>query len=226
MGKLRFGYVPITERTRGAVMAVGIRIKLAGVDAEQFELEAAINPRGADHPDGLIFHASGPIDGGWGAWTSGSRARSSTPLRRGALAPGFKPPGFKPSRRFMNSLFTSTCRGRAADRKPEQPSACEHERSDRRRALASRPGGLAQTLPHCAVPQPATAARVRGVGTSGRVRRDRTRRRSCGVQGRSRRVGVGGGDERGQLVPSSPRSGGAHLDRRRARRRIQRPLSQ
>lgn len=48
-------------------MAVGIRIKLAGVDAEQFDrVEAAINPR-ADHPDGLIFHASGPIDGGWGA---------------------------------------------------------------------------------------------------------------------------------------------------------------
>lgn len=47
-------------------MAVGIRIKLAGVDAEQFDkLEAAINPR-VDHPDGLIFHASGPIDGGWG----------------------------------------------------------------------------------------------------------------------------------------------------------------
>ncbi|MGA2319421.1 MAG: hypothetical protein ABSG95_01590 [Solirubrobacteraceae bacterium] len=47
-------------------MAVGIRIKLAGVSVEQFDkLEAAINPR-ADYPDGLIFHASGPIDGGWG----------------------------------------------------------------------------------------------------------------------------------------------------------------
>jgi hypothetical protein len=47
-------------------MAVGIRVKLAGVGAEQFDkLEAAINPR-VDHPDGLIFHASGPIDGGWG----------------------------------------------------------------------------------------------------------------------------------------------------------------
>jgi hypothetical protein len=47
-------------------MAVGIRIKIAGVNAEQFDkLEAALDPRGK-YPDGLIFHASGPIDEGWG----------------------------------------------------------------------------------------------------------------------------------------------------------------
>ena len=48
-------------------MAVGIRLKLAGVTAEQMDkLNAAIDPAGAP-PDGLIFHASGPIEGGWGA---------------------------------------------------------------------------------------------------------------------------------------------------------------
>jgi hypothetical protein len=47
-------------------MAVGIRIKIPGVTAEQFDkLEGAVNARD-DRPDGLIFHASGPIDGGWG----------------------------------------------------------------------------------------------------------------------------------------------------------------
>jgi hypothetical protein len=47
-------------------MAVGIRIKLAGVDAETFDkVEDAIGAR-RDRPDGLIFHASGPVDGGWG----------------------------------------------------------------------------------------------------------------------------------------------------------------
>jgi len=47
-------------------MAVGIRIKIPGVAAEQFDkLEEAVNARN-DRPDGLIFHASGPIDGGWG----------------------------------------------------------------------------------------------------------------------------------------------------------------
>lgn len=47
-------------------MAVGIRVKLAGMSVEQYDsLDAAINVRG-DHPDGLIFSASGPVDGGWG----------------------------------------------------------------------------------------------------------------------------------------------------------------
>jgi hypothetical protein len=47
-------------------MAVGIRIKLAGVTREQFDvIERSVDPD-ANPPDGLIFHASGPIDGGWG----------------------------------------------------------------------------------------------------------------------------------------------------------------
>jgi hypothetical protein len=48
------------------MMAVGIRAKFAGMDAEQFDkLEAAHGAR-ENVPAGLIFHASGPIDGGWG----------------------------------------------------------------------------------------------------------------------------------------------------------------
>ena len=48
-------------------MAVGIRIKLNGGTAEQMdqlnaEIDAESNP-----PEGLLFHASGPVDGGWGA---------------------------------------------------------------------------------------------------------------------------------------------------------------
>jgi hypothetical protein len=47
-------------------MAVGIRLKGNGWTAEQVDrLNAAIDPAGAV-PDGLIFHASGPVDGGWG----------------------------------------------------------------------------------------------------------------------------------------------------------------
>ena len=46
-------------------MAVGIRIYLAGGDVEEFDrIDTAVNVRG-DHPDGLIFSASGPVDGGW-----------------------------------------------------------------------------------------------------------------------------------------------------------------
>ena len=47
-------------------MAVGIRLKLTGVTAEQMDkLNAAIDPDG-NPPDGIIFHSSGPVDGGWG----------------------------------------------------------------------------------------------------------------------------------------------------------------
>ena len=47
-------------------MAVGIRIKLAGLTQEQFD--AAHDHINADRsaPKGLLFHASGPIEGGWG----------------------------------------------------------------------------------------------------------------------------------------------------------------
>jgi len=47
-------------------MAVGLRIKFDGGTAEQYEaVNAQMNVEG-DPPEGLIFHAAGPIDGGWG----------------------------------------------------------------------------------------------------------------------------------------------------------------
>jgi hypothetical protein len=47
-------------------MTVGIRIKFPGVTEEQFdEVNKHVDPAG-DPPKGLLYHASGPIDGGWG----------------------------------------------------------------------------------------------------------------------------------------------------------------
>jgi hypothetical protein len=47
-------------------MAVGIRIKFAGVTQEEFDqVNQQIDPDG-NPPEGLLYHASGPIDGGWG----------------------------------------------------------------------------------------------------------------------------------------------------------------
>lgn len=47
-------------------MAVGIRIKVEGVTADEFDvMERSVDPD-SNPPEGLIFHASGPIDGGWG----------------------------------------------------------------------------------------------------------------------------------------------------------------
>jgi hypothetical protein len=47
-------------------LAVGIRIKLAGVTSAQFDAaHDHVNPE-RTAPPGLLFHASGPIEGGWG----------------------------------------------------------------------------------------------------------------------------------------------------------------
>jgi hypothetical protein len=46
-------------------MAVGIRIKLPGVNAEEFDRVDALIDVGGNHPDGLIFSASGPTQDGW-----------------------------------------------------------------------------------------------------------------------------------------------------------------
>jgi hypothetical protein len=47
-------------------MAVGIRIKFAGMGQEQFDaINKHVDPAG-DPPKGVLFHSSGPIDGGWG----------------------------------------------------------------------------------------------------------------------------------------------------------------
>jgi hypothetical protein len=47
-------------------MPIGIRIKLSGVTEDVFDkAHDEINPDRTP-PKGLVFHASGPIDGGWG----------------------------------------------------------------------------------------------------------------------------------------------------------------
>ncbi|MGH3003394.1 MAG: hypothetical protein ACRDM1_12180 [Gaiellaceae bacterium] len=47
-------------------MTVGIRTKFPGVTQEQFDaVNAKLDPSG-DPPKGLLYHASGPIDEGWG----------------------------------------------------------------------------------------------------------------------------------------------------------------
>jgi hypothetical protein len=47
-------------------MTVGIRIKFAGLSQDEFdEVNRQIDPKGHP-PDGLVFHASGPIEDGWG----------------------------------------------------------------------------------------------------------------------------------------------------------------
>ena len=47
-------------------MTIGIRMKLPGITEEQFDaVHDHVNPE-RNPPKGLVFHSSGPIDGGWG----------------------------------------------------------------------------------------------------------------------------------------------------------------
>ncbi len=76
-------------------MAVGIRIKLAGITQEQYDLaHDHINPD-RTVPQGLLFHASGPIDGGWGIidfWET----RGDFDAFAGRIAEGMESAGIHP----------------------------------------------------------------------------------------------------------------------------------
>ena len=78
-------------------MAVGIRIKLAGITEHQFdEAHDHANPD-RTAPKGLLFHASGPIDGGWGIidfWESRADFDAFAPrIAAGMAAAGIEPDG-------------------------------------------------------------------------------------------------------------------------------------
>jgi hypothetical protein len=47
-------------------MAIGLRVKFEGGTQEQYDAVNAQMNVEEDLPEGLIFHAAGPIEGGWG----------------------------------------------------------------------------------------------------------------------------------------------------------------
>jgi hypothetical protein len=70
-------------------MAVGLRIKIVGGTQEQYD--ALQTHMGVDDnpPDGLIFHASGPIDGGWGVIDFWESRDHFDRFQQGRLMPAF-----------------------------------------------------------------------------------------------------------------------------------------
>ena len=80
-------------------MAVGLRIKFSGGTQEQYDAVNAQMNVEAEPPEGLIFHAAGPIEDGWGVidfWESREKFDS---FQAGRLGPAVEalgdqaPPG-------------------------------------------------------------------------------------------------------------------------------------
>ncbi|HEU4978202.1 MAG TPA: hypothetical protein VFT42_04865 [Solirubrobacteraceae bacterium] len=78
-------------------MAIGIRIKLPGVTEEQFDAAHDHINRDRSAPQGLLFHASGPIDEGWGIidfWESRADFDAfASRIPEGMAAAGIEPQG-------------------------------------------------------------------------------------------------------------------------------------
>ena len=47
-------------------MAIGLRLKFEGGTQDQYDAVHSELGLGEDPPEGLLFHAAGPIDEGWG----------------------------------------------------------------------------------------------------------------------------------------------------------------
>jgi len=78
-------------------MTIGIRIKLPGITQEQFDAaHDQINPE-RNPPAGMLFHSSGPIEGGWGVidfWESRADFDAFQPrIQEGMEAAGAAPTG-------------------------------------------------------------------------------------------------------------------------------------
>jgi hypothetical protein len=58
--------VPVPTITEEEAMAIGLRLKFAGGTQEQYDAVHGHMNAQNDPPEGLIFHAAGPIDEGFG----------------------------------------------------------------------------------------------------------------------------------------------------------------
>ena len=88
-------------------MAIGIRIKLAGITQEQFDQAHDHANPDRTPPKGLLFHASGPIDDGWGIidfWQSREDFDAfAGRIVEGMTAAGIQPQGHPTSRSFLST---------------------------------------------------------------------------------------------------------------------------
>jgi hypothetical protein len=108
-------------------LAIGIRIKLPGVSQEQFDAaHDQINPDRSS-PPGMLFHASGPIDGGWGVIAFWESRADFDAFLEGRIQPGIAASGVqmqgRPTSRSSRSTRSSTPSEQRGNRR--RASDCE-----------------------------------------------------------------------------------------------------
>jgi hypothetical protein len=78
-------------------VAVGIRMRLPGVTQEQFDAaQDHINPD-RSVPQGMLYHASGPIDDGWGVIDFWESRADFDAFLEGKIQPGIAASGVEMS---------------------------------------------------------------------------------------------------------------------------------
>ncbi len=69
-------------------MAIGLRLKFSGGTQEQYDAVHEQIQVDTDPPEGLIFHAAGPIEDGWGIIDFWESREHFDRFREGRLGPG------------------------------------------------------------------------------------------------------------------------------------------
>jgi hypothetical protein len=71
-------------------MAVGLRLKFDGGTQEQYDAVHSHIDVDANPPEGLLFHAAGPIEGGWGVIDFWESRDHFDRFRQERLGPGIQ----------------------------------------------------------------------------------------------------------------------------------------
>ena len=69
-------------------MAVGIRLKFVGGTQENYDAAHGVMEIDSNPPEGMIVHAAGPVDGGWGVIDFWESREAFDRFVSGRLMPG------------------------------------------------------------------------------------------------------------------------------------------
>lgn len=97
-------------------MAVGITVTMPGATAQMFDRVNALIDPDSHPPEGLPFHASGPVEGGWRAVDVWESRGAFDRFSQERIGPAIAQLGVTGLRTSRSSRFTSISRADDANR--------------------------------------------------------------------------------------------------------------